>query len=1025
MEELHSVGVNGVSLRLRDAVRFAVLCLAVTATSLFAQFDTGTISGSVTDPSGAVVPKATVTLTNEGTSEITTLQASDSGTFVASALPFGNYVVSATAHGFGVAKTRSIVLTVGAVVHVNLGLTVSSTVESIVVTGTGSSVDTGSTKVGITLNSNQVANLPVNGRDVMGFLEVTPGAVASAGSGFQGSVNGMESTFTGLNVLLDGADATRIDINGAPNTEGSQESRITRASVDSIQEIDVQNTGYQAEYGRSLGPVVNLITKSGTNEYHGALFDYFRNEDLNARNFFEQTPQPFKLNQFGGTFAGPVVKDKLFFFANYEGVRQHITTSSDINETPSAQLRSQFVPAMKPVLDALVPLPANPVTVPGTDGNLVYFGSNFPNILREDTGSIKMDYLITSTDRLALRYNINDSETDITYGGNTGQVELLPLRTQYGRIDETHIFSPTLLNEFGLAVDRFHSITSSETTLPIFQGFFINLGSLPGPQLYNQTNANTAYQFLESLTKTAGHHTWKFGADIRIVRSNTNLKNNEAFDFASFSDLANDQPFILQTLGYPMIGLNNSNWDFYVQDDWRVKPGLTINLGLRYEYNTVITESHGRLRNFDVATQSFISTSEGAYEPDRNNFAPRLGFSWDPVGKGKTVVHGFGGIFYLPFLVGSLNSLSSNIPAFAGETINAFQAPLAFPEPNPPLIPGAQNIQAFARDSRDTYSAQWSVGIQQQIAPATVFEMNYLGWKTNHAPAGAAYAGLEVNPLNPLTGERPYPNFADERQLGTFLQGNYHAMQVMVRHRAGKFNFDANYTWSHEIDNTLNVFGTFEDPYNFNLDHATGDVDVRNNFSADVVYSLPDLKGSRKFVHALLGEWQASSIFQGRSGLPLNVQLESGFFAAPFRPDYVSGQPTYLSNVHWPDSTLNPAAYAIEPDYNQTLTVGSLGRNTARGPAFYQWDFSAMKSFPIGEKTRLQFRADIFNLLNHPNFGNPDTGLCNSINLPDPTTGTPASCVANPNFGRSGSTIGSLVGTGTSRQAQLVLKLTF
>jgi outer membrane receptor protein involved in Fe transport len=604
-------------------------------------------------------------------------------------------------------------------------------------------------------------------------------------------------------------------------------------------------------------------------------------------------------------------------------------------------------------------------------------------------------------------------------------VELLPLRTQYGRVDETHTFSPSLLNEFGLAVDRFHSITSSQTTLPIFQGFFINLGSLPGPQLFNQTNANTAYQVLESLTKTAGHHTLKFGADIRVVRSNTTLRNNQAFSFASFSDLANNRPFTLQTLGYPMIGLNNSNWDFYAQDDWRVRPGLTINLGLRYEYNTVITESHGRLRNFDVATQSFVPSSEGAYKPDRNNFAPRLGFSWDPAGKGKTVIHGFGGIFYLPFLVGSLNSLSSNIPAFAGETINAFQAPLAFPEPNPPVIAGAQNIQSFARDSRDTYSAQWSLGIQQEVAPATVLEVNYLGWKTNHAPAGAAYAGLEVNPLDPLTGRRPYPNFADERQLGTFLQANYHAMQAILRRRAGRFNFDANYTWAHEIDNTLNVFGTFENPYNYNLDHASGDVDVRHNFSADIVYALPDLKGRTGLVHTLFGEWQASSIFQARSGLPLNVQLESGFFAAPFRPNYVGGQPAYLSNAHTPDSSLNPAVYAIQPDYNQTLTVGTLGRNTARGPTFFQWDLSAMKSFPFGEKVRVQFRADIFNLLNHPNFGNPDTGLCNSINLPNAATGTPASCVANPNFGRSGATIGTLIGTGTSRQAQLALRLTF
>jgi hypothetical protein len=934
--------------------------------------------------------------------------------------------VSASASGFATATSPDIVLTVGGAVHLDLKLAVATTSANVVVTGTASTVDTASTAAGINLNASQIANLPINGRDVMGFLEVTPGAVATAGAGFQNSVNGMESVFTGVNVLLDGADATRIDINGTPNTEGNQESRITRASIDSVQEINVLNTGYNAEYGRSLGPVVNLITKSGSNNFHGELFDFFRNEDLNARNFFEHEPgeakQPFKLNQFGGNAGGAIIKDKLFFFTNYEGVRQHITTFVDFNETPSAQLRSQFVPAMQPILDALPALPSNPVEVPGTNGNLVFINASFPNILREDTGSVKIDYNITEKDRLALRYNLNDSESNITYGINKGQIEILPLRTQFGRIDETHTFSPTLLNEFGLAVDRFHSVTSSQTDLPIIQGFFVNLGSLPGAELYNQINANTSYQVLEALTKNLGRHTLKFGADIRIVRSNTQLNNNQAYNFASFSDLTNNQPFVLQTLGYPMLGLRNSNWDFYAQDDWRVKPGLTINFGLRYEYNTVISEAHGRLSNFDVLTQSFLS-GQGAYKPDYNNLAPRLGFSWDPAGKGRTVIHGFGGIFYLPMLVGALNSLSSNIPAYAGETINAFQAPLAYPEPNPPLILGAQNVQAFLRDSRDTYSQQWLFGVQQQVAPRTVLEINYTGSKNMHLPAGAAFAGLQVNPLDPQTGTRPYPQFGTERVLGNFLQSKYNAMQVQLRHRAGRLNFDVNYTWSHEIDNTLNVFGTFEDPYNYNLDRASGDIDVRNNLSFDAVYSLPELNGSRKWMRTLLGGWQASTILQARSGLPLNVTLESGFFAPPFRPNYIGGGPDYLASAHWPNSSLNPAVYAVEPDYNQILTVGSLGRNTARGAAFYQWDLSGMKFFAVTERVKLQFRADLFNLLNHPNFANPDTGLCTAISLPTATS--PAVCTPNPNFGVSGSTISSLVGTGTSRQAQLVLKLVF
>src|SRR6202167_5307274 len=578
---------------------------------LLAQFDIGTITGTVTDPSGAVVPHAAITIVNTGTSIQRTLQADGSGRFVASAVPYGNYVVSATATGFKGAKSQTIVLNVGATVNVNLSLPLASSQESIEVTGTLTSVDTSSSTAGTTLDTNQIANLPINGRDVSDFLEISPGSVGSTGF-FQGSVNGLDNIFTGLNISLDGQSAMRGDINGFLDTEGQEGARITRASVDSIQEIDYANSGYTAETGRSLGPQMNIITKSGTNSYHGELFEFFRNDALDAKDYFETSKQPLRLNQFGGNLGGPIVKGKLFFFVNYEGDRTHVTNINALNHTLSAAARSQFVPSMLPVLAQFAPLPAGCTAIPAPAqcvGNLnfpdpnpalgsdmVYDPVALPNIVSENTGSVKIDYNISQRDRVFFRYNINDSLTNYTYGANEGQVAPQSLRTQLGKFDETHTFNSTLLNEFSVAFNRFYSNTNSDTPQPLagFAGFFTDLGSLPGPNTFNQITPFADLEIFDNVSKTIGRHTLHFGPQIRINRNNEWLRPQQTYDFAAASypfpipyDLFTNVPLVLPKIGYPgFVGNRNTDWDFYVQDDWKVNQKLTLNLGLRYDYNT-------------------------------------------------------------------------------------------------------------------------------------------------------------------------------------------------------------------------------------------------------------------------------------------------------------------------------------------------------------------------------------------------------------------------------------------------------
>ncbi len=1044
----------------------AVLCFG--ALPLLAQFDTGTINGTVTDSSGAAIANAKVTISNTGTGDTKVLTTNSTGFFIGSALPFGTYEVTATASGFADSKTKPIILNVGAVIQANLALSVSGGQLNVEVTGTTTSVNTESPAAGTTLNSTQIANLPVNGRDVSNFLEIAPGSVGSTGF-FQGSVNGMENIFTGLNVTVDGQNASRGDINGFLDTEGQELARVTRASIDSIQEIDFTNSGFGAESGRSLGPQMNIITKSGTNQYHGTLFEFFRNDALDAKDYFNTGKKsPLRMNQFGGNFGGPLIKNKLFFFMNYEGDRTNITNFNALYSVPSAYMRSlPHDPRMDSVYAQLAPLPAGCTSIPapascavagfGDPANpaggseLVYDPAALPDKLREDTGSMKLDWNITEKDRIFFRYNINDSLTNYTYGLNQGQVSPQAMRTQLGKMDETHTFSTTLLNQFSVALNRFYSNTNSNTPTPLvgFAGFFTNLGSLPGPNQFNQITPFNTFEIFDNITKTAGRHNLHFGVQFRANQLNEWLRPQQTFDFGAgsaffgqdpFYAFRNDQPFVLAKIGFPgFVGMQNKNIDFYVQDDWHASRKLTINLGVRYEYNTVWNERHNNQQNFDIATQSLLPAGQDAYNAPKGDFAPRLGFSYDPFGTGKTVIHGYGGLFYMPMQIGF--GLVSNIPAYQSYNVNAFQYALAYPMANPALPAGTANVSAFPTNAKDPVSTNWLFGIQQEIARNTVLDLKYVGNHAVHMQAGVDFAAVNVNAANFLTqAGRPYSGFANENYDCDCLSSNYNSLQAQVRHNVGRLNYEFNYTWSHELDNMVNVFSGFSNPMNPNYDHGSGDWDVRHNLTGSLVYSLPDLKGSNGFVRNAVGGWQVSSILQARSGLPVNVTLVPGFFGVPVRPDSVAGQVQVNPSGNWtyPNSVLNLSGFAVPADFTGAVGQdGNVGRNAFEGPKFVQIDFSLMKDFAITEKFKLEFRADIFNILNHPNFQGPgNAGICaGGVTAATPTTA--ATCTPqtgnpsglNTTFAQVSQTVADAnsnqIGPGTSRQVQLAVKIIF
>lgn len=1036
------------------SLRSSLLCLLV-CTCLWlaggaraaAQFDTGSMTGTTVDSTGALVPGATVTVTNTGTQAKTTLKTTSSGAFRVPALPSGNYSITAVAQGFATVTTHNVLVNVGAAVHVTVTLSVEVT-ESVTVTGTTNSVNTETSVAGETFNAKQVANLPVNGRDVDAFLEISPGSVGSAPE-FQGSVNGLENIFSGLNITVDGQSAVRGDITGFLNTEGQEQPHITRSSIDSIQEIDFSNNGYTAETGHSLGPQMNIITKGGTNQFHGTLFEFFRNDALDAHDYFETgRKQPLRLNQFGGNLSGPLVKNKLFFFANYEGSRQHVSTLSPLTHTLSAYVRSKFVPAMQPVLAELAALPAgcNAIPTPAacaypgspTDAGgaqFVLLPSTFPSVLSENTGSVRLDDNLSTRDRIMFRYNINDSLTNNTYGPNVGQTAPQGLRTQLAKIDETHIFSPSLLNQISFGYTRFYSNTASNTPQPYFavSGFFTDLSSLPGANSFNQNNAYSTYELSDDVTKTIGSSELKLGTQIRVNRQVQALAPEQSYQFASVSDLENDAPFVLQKIGYNgSLGLHNSEYDFYAQENWRATRKLVVNLGVRYAYNTTWNIYGNHAPNFDVSTQTIGSGTQSPYTAPRGDIAPRVGIVYDPFGTGKTVVHAYGGLFYLPMWLSF--DLSSNDPTYAGYSVNVFQANFKFPSPNLPLPAGSQTVYQFPSHSKDPNAFNYLVGVEQQMPAQFVMVLNYSANRVIHQQAGVNFAAVNFNPQNPNPniGTRPHDGFGDENYLGDVLGSNYQSLQLQLRRNYRHLDTEMNYTWSHEFDDMVNVFSGYEDPTNPKLDRSSGDIDVRNNFTASVVYDFGDLQNRRTFERVLGGGWQMSSIFQARSGLPENITLVSGFFGNPVRPSYVPGPQPYSASINYlaPNHAYNAKAFTVPTGYDGTFgqNIGTVGRNALRGPGFFQWDYSAMKSLRLTEKAKLQLRADLFNIINHPNFSNPDGGLCTSLSYGG--TGKTATCNANPFFGQTSSTVATqtgsgAIGNGTARQAQFSLKVLF
>lgn len=1008
-----------ISNMIKQAISLTTITLLL-AITVFAQSNTGSITGVVTDQAGAVVPNATVTVTNQGTNENRTVQSDTEGRYEVPGLPNGVYTVAATATGFQSTSVKDLRLAVGEKARADVMMNVSG-VDAVVTVADQTRVDTETSVIGDTIDIERISDNPVNGRDFTSLLATVPGSVQSTNQ-FQTSINGIPSTFGGSSVLVDGIDAGRIDLNGTSNVLGRVESRINRVSLDSIQEVQAVEQNYPAQYGQAIGAVINPITKSGTNDFHGSLFEYFRNEKLDAGDYFAGK-QKFRLNQFGGNVSGRIIRDKLFFFTNYEGVRQtRGTTFTSL--VPTAAFRATFAPALAPIL-ATLPLPATPfAAVPGFG----IFSIQKDGDLREDTGSIKIDWLHTERSQFSFRYNINDSETTTPYGVGTDQTADATLRVQLFKASHNYTISSTTVNEFGFGINRNATdIGAGPSTLPrIDLGLFVDQAiASAGPAQFEQFRTGTVYHFLDTLSFIRGNHSFKAGTDIRLNRRSAQSTTQETLSFGSVNDFRDNVPFVFTRGGHPLLDYANENFSFFFQDDWKAHPRLTLNLGLRYDVSTVSREKEGRLQNFDLTTLQYTPQGQKLHDADTNNFGPRFGFAFDVFGNQKTVLRGGYGIFYDRDLPASFGSPQAN--TFPTESFNILTALFVcgiFPQfPVPPssyscAVPDAFHIE---RDIQTAMAQHWSLNVQQDLGFATL-QVGYVGNHVTHLLTNGVVSPRNINRADPITGVRPLSaNFGNIFVVGGYPQSNYNALQVTFRRNLAKgLRFNANYTWSHTIDDVVGFFKDYQDPNNARAERASSDQDIRHNFTMDAGYDLPLRDWFGGGPRWLVDGWQLNTITQLRTGFPVTPTQQGGALGGfSFRPNVVGGVDTRCPAYNVPQCQFNIAAFS-DPGPG---VFGNAGRNILRGPGFAQVDFSVFKNTRVTENTALQFRVEIFNLFNRANFADPSGGLKKGDLLGNNSLQPTAF------FGQSISTVGNqlggLLGFGGPRQIQLSVRYNF
>ena len=985
-----------------------VVCL-LTVPVIFSQTESGAIAGTVLDSSGAMLPDASVIAESLDTGARRSTLASSSGVYSLSALKVGHYRVIFAARGFETAKYEDVQLQVGQTLTLDPRLELSSVNTSVDVAATTPPVDSESAVVGGVVSGEQVRQLPINGRSWASLMTQTPAAIDS-GSDNQRSIRFAGHGLDDNNYRFDGVDATGIQNQAQKGTFRLQ------FSTESIAEFRANAAVYTAESGGSQGGQVNVVSRSGTNQFHGSLFEYLRNDALDARGPFDGASlPPFRLNQFGGSFGGPIRKDKDFFFVTYEGLRQRVGQTL-IGFVPSASFRAsvaQTSPVLNPILGAY---PTG--TIATSDPNVSRYIGSGRQLTNEDFGIFRYDHRFSDTNTVSVRYNIDNGLSDLPNGVLRDRTATT-LAAHNAVIALDTVLSPRTVNEFKAGFNRPNFQTHNESILNL---------QISTPQfstLYNDTGkvqiANS-FDYVDTLTSVHGKHTIKVGAEIRRIQLNATATAGNDYELTyattqTFLRNALSQASLVNTL--PATGLRRTEYFGFVQDEIRITPTFTANLGLRYEYFGVPYEVAGRGLVFDPLTcpGGYCPRGTSFYKPDYNNFSPRVSFAWSPAALGnRTVVRTGYGIFYGDGQIGDLTAPLDNLAGRALLTSTSTPG-LSYP------VNSALATSSFAptsprsldRNRVTPYTEEWTLSVQEALTNKTVLTVGYLGESGAHQ-----FTRTYLNTQDPITHQVAYPQFGLIDYKTTSSNNNFNALQVSLqRNLSGSLQASVNYLWSHAINDGSTGGGETDYPENVRCracDRASSDFDIRHYLSSNLIYQLPFGHGRRfltgqGYGSKILGGWEWANIFTARSGLPGNVTISRTASAipdantsSPQRPNVVAGEAIVPANQTI-TNFINNASFAIPAPG----TFGNAGRNLIRGPNQWQLDTALVKNVPLTEKTQLTFRAEAFNVFNHTQYGLPNTNFSNSASFGQITTEANATGI----------------GTGTPRELEFALRLQF
>lgn len=1041
-----------------------ILAGALAASPLLAQGDSS-LWGTITDVSSAGIRGATIVITNLETGTQRNLITDEAGRFNAPALPLGHYEIAASKSGFRTDRRTSISLVVGQREEVDLQLQVGDVHQTVEVPAVPTVVQITTEDISGLVGEHQVKDLPLNGRSYDQLLTLNPGIInytsqRAGGIGTSNSVVGNMFAVSGRRpqenlFLLNGVEFTSAsEINNTPGGVSGQ-----LLGVEAVREFGVVKDTYGAEYGKRPGAQINIVTANGTNEFHGAVYEFLRNSALDARNFFDYGNIPhFERNVFGASGRGPIVKDKAFVFANYEGFRQTLGLS-DLTLVPDDTSRASAVASVQPLL-ALWPVAngAEILTSTGAPSGIAQAFSNPLQHIREDFGTARFDQVLSADDTFAAVYTVDDSEAHSPTSNPISFVNVL-LREQVVSLSETHVFSPNLVNRatFGFSRGGFYFNSGTTVDLPGWIHSDQPVGALVvgggttlngASQITNGgTNAGsnlTAVRNLfsgsDQLTLVHGRHLLSIGAWVQRVQANDVLIQDQ-YGQASFSNLQSFLQGKVSTYAfapsYTPLGWRSLESAAYAEDTIHFRPSLELRIGFRAEFTNGWNEVNGRASNYTFDENGIISTQPvvgGAVFTDNHaKFlpAPRLGLAWSPFASKKTVVRAGFGTYYA--LLDNLSyRLDQNGPF---NTVYAVKN-IAFSNIAPDAAYSGSKVipSGVQPDLRTPTVESWSLKMEQQITPSTSLGVSYIGSHGYHellsvdanlptpticpaSPCPSTYpAGIIYYPTNV-----PLQNSAVWNTTHWFSRGisSYNGLAVDVNHRlVHGLQFRGVYTFAKALDDGDNMNTSVAtnspafvaNPLDPKADYGRASFDVRHAGVFNATYDLPFGRGQNSdgspWVGRIFGSWQVSGIETIQSGLPFTPQLSynpsnDGDTRNPVRP---SINPNFTGPVilAGPNQYFNPNAF-IQP---LAGTYGNVGRNTLQAPGLVSTDIAVARKFALSERLNLQFRAEIFNLFNHTNF-----------NAPNPVVYAAATGGPSP-------TAGVITSTSTSsRQVQFGLKL--